>query len=692
MDTKPYSLVDLPVELISLILSFEVSHHVISLWKCGDKRLLQRLANGGASNVVLTDRAVNSGSRWPAMLVELRGLRSLTVNCGPRRIDDIAYIRKQLLRLSPALEELNLTFVGSMACLMHSKALELAHKRIEYVCDRVRKTYPPEDHCHKSIIRRVEYIDKSGMLALPFPALKRLSISGDCVLHFFRDLDLESLPRSLLSLEIKSDLNVTEAEWQRMDLLPPNLERLVIDGASWVFDPPWTKVALERLPQSLLEFGRLTDVGLCPYMPPNLRMMTNAQRSSITHQGAPFPPNLTSLSTNISRQELLTPYIPQNLTFLSIRFMWTFDEMLLKALPPTLTALEVTSSLNWNTVPSADIFPPNLTKLDLARDSEGTKRGLAPNELRKLPRQLLDLRLVLDSPKQYTDSLIDLPPNLTILELHPARQTQCILDGAVAAFLPRSLTSLDLHLLSRRRVKDFFDNLPIGLTSLSLGASLNTLDVVDSLANLSSLQSLRHLFILDSVIPSSAYQYLPRGLQTFHSDLRLPDPKVGVSLVDLNAVKALPPTLTHLCLENHVIPCPLLANLPRTLVALIDIVILNLTVDDFVDLPPRLRRLSCSIQNPLHTLREDEYNVILDNLPNTVSDVYFGPRSPLTLGFRLRCAERWQASLSRGLKYSFKNTLAPPPKKGMHQSSVGSLRPTNNPTKSTNDQDKCIVS
>lgn len=102
-------LVNLAGDVLAHILSYSgTSHCTILLWKCGNAALNAKLARD-AHTIDLKDGNIASTSRWPRMLVELRGLRSLSI----QRVGCIApvrLLRKDLQLLSPKLEEVSLNF------------------------------------------------------------------------------------------------------------------------------------------------------------------------------------------------------------------------------------------------------------------------------------------------------------------------------------------------------------------------------------------------------------------------------------------------------------------------------------------------------------------------------------------------------------------------------------------------------
>jgi hypothetical protein len=118
----------LPVEILSHILSFGISHCALDLWKCGNRALNALLLNGGAREIELMDTSWVGETRWPLVLSEFRNLRSLTIYRPQAMIDDINFVRDALKQLTVTLETLNLSFIGSVWVLMQPEAIMVEHR------------------------------------------------------------------------------------------------------------------------------------------------------------------------------------------------------------------------------------------------------------------------------------------------------------------------------------------------------------------------------------------------------------------------------------------------------------------------------------------------------------------------------------------------------------------------------------
>lgn len=595
----PLGLVDLPNEILRQILSYSVSHHVVTLWQCGNSRLIQRLVNGGAIEIGLMDKSAGSPSRWPCLLVELKHLRSLTINCGKQRLGSISSLRAQLKRLSATLEELDFDFQDSVAVLMEAGALEISPQNV--------------------VERSKSYSGVSGMWSLDaaFPRMRSLRLHGDSQIGFLRDVDFESLPRSLISLDIQATLDLTDSsDWQRLDLLPPTLERFLVSPLTDL----WTDSAIARLPRSILELGPIdlpSDVSL-QHLPPNLQ-------STASNLFPRLPQSLLSCECSTGRVGFLRNILPPKLTDLRLTLFKEVPAELIKSLPRTLRTLSISYDINWQDITSSDIFPPHLERLHLPYDCR-----VMVERLKWLPRTLASLTLLISAGEKIPPSFADLPPCLTHLDLRTT--TESVL-GSVGASLPRSLKSLYLATLSEG-VNDLFDGLPLDLTLLYLKVSRKAAIEAD-LSKLSRLWRLRTLRLNGIALP--AQFRLPHTLEFL--DLNLPI-ESALMEPDDDAVACLPRSLTHLRLNLHRFQCKSLSCLPRTLLILEDLEIADIDVvnNPPVFLPPKLRILHCTTVNHQKELSADNVVNFVESLPPTLSFATFGDSDLLgpLLGSALR--------------------------------------------------------
>lgn len=256
MPPRTASLSDLPTEILYEILSYDISHYIVALWITGNLRLSHRLSSGGAAKVVLTDRSLRVATRLPLLLVELKCLRYLSIACNPRSMSCISSIRSLLKLLPPTLEELHLDMHGSLAALMSEHAVVAS--------------------ANGRMARHGDYEHVTGMWSLNtvFPRLTVLILNGVVILHFLRDVDFESLPRSLITLDIQAVISLDKSsDWQRLDLLPQTLENFLVRlSPGW-----WTDSAIERLPRSILRLETLyvSSSDTIPLIPPNLQSVTH---------------------------------------------------------------------------------------------------------------------------------------------------------------------------------------------------------------------------------------------------------------------------------------------------------------------------------------------------------------------------------------------------------------------------------
>lgn len=105
----------LPPDILSHILSKDISFMALELYKCGDKALNHRLENGGVVFIDLVDYAPGSLNRWPFLLPRFSCLRELSVSSRYGTLLPVSSLREQLQQLPRSLTTLKLFFRGATA-------------------------------------------------------------------------------------------------------------------------------------------------------------------------------------------------------------------------------------------------------------------------------------------------------------------------------------------------------------------------------------------------------------------------------------------------------------------------------------------------------------------------------------------------------------------------------------------------
>lgn len=610
MSTGSKTLADLPPELLDQLLRRGISHHVITLWKCGNIRLNQRLAQGGATKVVLSDKTLSLKSRWPCMLSELKKLRSLEIICGLRTLDNVDHLRTQLQRLSPTLEDLTLDFFGSVLALMKQDAVDV-HTTLDGQHYEVIQKYGTSFIVAE---RTAPYENVNGMwdLDAKFPNLTSLHLRSDSPLSFLREVDLAALPRSLTALRLPA-LNIPKAApWTRLDLLPPNLRKFIeVSPHGFRF----TDASLRLLPRSIthLDVVHITSSETLELLPPGLQsaLLKAEEGVELSH----LPPTLTSYTMIPSCGTVsLDLVMPLPLTSLVIHYPYPLNASHFKMFPRTLTSIHVSSDIDWSSLTSSDIMPATLIEFGA---SDPSNLNIQPNTFKVFPASLRRLNLICRGTGQTLTSIDYLPPNLELLALRPTYGEQQLISASVAKSLPRSLTSLSLFMTISEDVNDFFDNLPGSLTSLSFSPTVESIRCADY-TRLWHLWRLESLTLRSDFFPSLST--LPRTLHAFA--ISAPGQDVPAVIVPDHHLVDAPPNLSLLSLPNVAFPCRLLHRLPRTLQTLYGIHLTELeAADSLRGLPPKLQTLM-----PRKTERTSEYSnpspaddqALLDSLPSSL--------------------------------------------------------------------------
>lgn len=534
-------LVELPTEILAEIL-FGCSRSclVITLWKCGDKRLNKKLASA-ITFLDLEDTRLASTSRYPKLISELTNLRYLSINRGSHPLmNSSRALNKEIMKIQGSkIETLKFSsYEASSAFRRHSDAddeygdpifLETGYELgpsplyMSQIFPRLTTleiAYKPWDDNYYPSGSAIEAYDLPG---LP-PTLTRLSVPY-LYLHELWESALDwqlakgplkmdtsslvrlastptgtkpylaffaALPRSLQVLDTK--LLIEAGSLRRSD----RAHKLEFDGSFFANAPPNLHTIAEVDCSLPIEYGSL---------PRSLVHCDFGLGQALVHTPASFaqhPPSLASMKVyqsdslaNFSSDALRWATVwPPKLSKLSVNTMVSAD--LLRSLPPTLTHFE---NYTFHYPAWSEIHD------DLER-----------MRAKFWPHQLSTLILEAAIPEYVIASL---PLSLTKLQAGWNREVPF-----PSMKLPRGLLDLQLH-VKRDYGLEYVElfvvepDLPHGLISLSLnGAALPELDC-DSLALPSSLTALfidHHLEDSSETDLRSACTriILPQGLKSLH--------------------------------------------------------------------------------------------------------------------------------------------------------------------------------
>lgn len=434
-------LASLPPDILGEILSNKhASFLTIALWKCGDSQLNHKLASS-VTYLRLKDNRINSTSRYPKLLSQLKALRHLDLSRGKWHLmGSPSDLRQELQSLAGTkLETLRITSADSVASL-----LAFSHEQKEALGLKSRLWDLSEYFPILTTLKISKETDGETDIAQEdFAGLP--STITRLITPVLRIWDLEhrfcaTLPRSLQIWQVNvkviepttnhSAHPVSDLFW---DDPPPNLEK--INPGFQLYDRPPT--TFERMPKSLKQ---------CWF---NLR--SSAWTVSLYQS---LPPYLKSLCSSLVDMKLfpsLTDYrawkTPQHITSLHFHNGDSdpISAQFIASLPPTITSLSQPAStksyFDWDDMKNAieraslskiSFWPPLLTDLEL---------GLVPvppDVLEYFPPTLRTLGISWDSPELASEKL---PRNILSMMLGPPSRTSLrILPG-----LPPKLQTIMLN-------------------------------------------------------------------------------------------------------------------------------------------------------------------------------------------------------------------------------------------------------
>lgn len=503
---------NIPSEILAHILCrHAASYLVVRLWKCGNRELNSRLAQG----ITWLDlrgffRNEDLHRPLPSMVLELRNLRHLGVYTYGRLVAQITDLSPTLEMLPESLESLEL---GSSDLLPWLASMSLKPSHIPPI--NLAKCFPRLTHLaltpYENGVARL--IDVNLLPVLP-PTLTSLRHS---VKWKGNDLDfIRILPPSLLVMDCIVDssesLDERAAAWAHA---PKNLHTLGILAGEYT--------SLAWLPRTIVSAAILT-VSLVPEILPT------------------FPPALSTIIINqvdlASLGNTWTSVLPKSLTKLILTD--SKSSHLLGAniatLPASLAEFCVRrrnnqNLANWVEVedaikagessdPNFSFWPPSLTVLEFSGKLQSFESvHLLPSTLRSLtlplrPHQLVSsngpelaqifphiTHLDLSDPDSYqVATRFALPPGITSLKLQKWR-----IDWFED--IPRSV--IDLQIMDceadwkESETKDLFAELPAGLRSLVIYFSecFDSEYPVLPASSFSTLRELRKLLVKEAELP-----------------------------------------------------------------------------------------------------------------------------------------------------------------------------------------------
>lgn len=334
-----FRLPNLPVDILVTILSYkDFSHHVITLWKCGDRLLNDKMAKY-VTSVDLVDDSWNSTSRWPKCLSQLYNLRSLSIS----RLDGLLMgapaLSQELRLLSPKLKCLK---------LVSNDAVDSFKNYAQDGVSLIETQYP---RGASTLFDLSKY----------FPELETLSVEcqregfGTCS---FSSEDYNALPDTITMLNNSGDTTPTFTS--PLSRLPPNLKVFNF----WI--PEFSEYS--ELPRNLIEIGRgqIDSAEEMLGLPRSLVLSRLSTHWDYDISKA-VPPNLVrftiaaiDLSSFYAHRMHWAEALPKSMTELEMD-EGLLDSTAISLLPRSLTSL--TATISWEILehePQLPQWPPNL--------------------------------------------------------------------------------------------------------------------------------------------------------------------------------------------------------------------------------------------------------------------------------------------------------------------------------------------
>lgn len=538
----------LSIEILDFILRYEgTSQGVINLWLCGSTELSSKLANGGSTRLILTDRRIRSTSRWPLLLSQLSQLRHLSIthrNC----LGSDEYLRRCFMALTNLESlELNSPSLGRALCTLPSKT-EPSNFRgmtldISPYFPHLRKLVLTGPGFEIDLHRLPEYLE-----------WLELDDTG----HFSEEdlrLVVKLLPRSLTCLKLRMSLDEEDFTSQLADL-PPALTSLSVH--------PW-RLHANSMPNPSQVMSVLPDT--LTDMPARIQMDENwrfpASLTALSLDGFPSDPAvwnkvhlplLKHLNVITTAKNLLKPltqhdilWLPRSITHLQFRHIYG-------------------PRLDLSAISPSD-FPPKLRLLHI----HAVKFDLKDSH--NLPSTLEDLFFAWFESNQSIEQLA-IPPRLTVLNINWAATTPHFDTAERLSMLPATLTDLSKVDLGSYHL---FGLLPRRLTRLGV--------------------NLFHYPFFDAASTSEdLVNELPHTLQELEITIRISEAAEVINQHELllEIIKTLPAPLKSLRLASLSSEWALDSELARALPRAMTFLMSRLKVDALAELPPALTTLEGS--------------------------------------------------------------------------------------------------
>lgn len=404
------TIADLAVDVLKLIFR---RYEAIELWKCGSKQLMAKLANGGASDISLSDPHSTSRSRFPKCLLSFSKMKSLRIKRHSHRLMEAEQLSPLLQQLPPTLEKLELEFKN-------------VEDSFELIANEGFFDVFGEEECEPQ--PALTYLSRNWSLKETFPVLKTLILDDWYASETkWTKHEISDLPASLTSLRLPCMSGIPYNAYQ---FLPAGLQILDVSAGSAMLSDS----LFEHLPRNLTNL-KTPSIGL--YMESLIKIP-----QSVTNITCYMPSWTIELSTHFPNfVTLCTSTIDPSSRVLKTSVFgddWAYiDNIFVSALPKSLTHFAT------STIPRVGLLfsslrylPSTLVTLDLHSILWGEE---TPKDTLHAFPLLESLSLAMVSP----EVLMHLPPTLTALYVKKSD----IVEFEIAIFaskLPRTLTYLQM--------------------------------------------------------------------------------------------------------------------------------------------------------------------------------------------------------------------------------------------------------
>ena len=534
------SLTIFPPEILGLILdSAENSYLVIALWNAGDK-ILQSKVSKCMTVLEIRDSNPKSKSRFPKLISCLSNLCKLSIDRDIGRLaDSAASLYACLLQLPPSITDLTVSSELAPSAFLNHAADESI----------IKSTYPrgtSELYDWSTIMPSLESLkiaDYSCNTSIEFadfaglPAtLKRLHLPTFPRSQAYM---MQSLPQSITDLDMDLNFAWTSANAQ---FCLPGLTRLSLISVPAVW--------IDALPRHLtsLDLFCATSTAELAALPSTQTELTGIRDLSVTEleENVILLPNLTRLHVP------LTDWLAENINVIS----------------PKITSLKLHQGDEEANPFDPSWLPRNITELELDAICNNEPLSIDPG----LPESLTSLKVTSDPNCSIgfdLSCLANLPTSITNLDLAIMNEYNSLEDIEDIKWPPR-LQSLTLDVFR----DDWFQQLPRCLTALTVKYDMEG-EYHDPLLGLPP--HLRHLKLCFS-------NALPCNKSERSSALEC--------LAQLGDLETL--SIVGLCFDPTI-----MASLSPRLRSLELEVDSSVSSRHFVDLPPRLRKMTLVTPNEL---------------------------------------------------------------------------------------------